>query len=235
MLLSVEQVTKSYGDRVLLDGVSFYLERGDKVGIIGVNGAGKSALLRLLAGAEEPDGGTVRLDPGVRMEYLPQNPVFQGERTVLEQVLLGLNDADRSLAEYEARTILNRLGVSRFEQSVGNLSGGERQRIAIARAILKDAPIVILDEATAFTDPENEDKIQSSIMALSKGKTLLVIAHRLSTIQNADQIVVLEKGHIVDQGTQAELLRRCLLYQKLWQAHIGAQGWAVTSGAKEGQ
>ena len=91
------------------------------------------------------------------------------------------------------------------------------------------------NEATAFTDPENEDKIQSSIMALSKGKTLLVIAHRLSTIQNADQIVVLEKGHIVDQGTQAELLRRCLLYQKLWQAHIGAQGWAVTSGAKEGQ
>ena len=100
---------------------------------------------------------------------------------------------------------------------------------------MKDAPIVILDEATAFTDPENEDKIQSSIMALSKGKTLLVIAHRLSTIQNADQIVVLEKGHIVDQGTQAELLRRCPLYQKLWQAHIGAQGWAVTSGAKEGQ
>ena len=94
---------------------------------------------------------------------------------------------------------------------------------------------MILDEATAFTDPENEDKIQSSIMALSKGKTLLVIAHRLSTIQNADQIVVLEKGHIVDQGTQAELLRRCLLYQKLWQGHIGAQGWAVTSGAKEGQ
>lgn len=82
------------------------------------------------------------------------------------------------------------------------LSGGERQRIAIARAILKDAPIVILDEATAFTDPENEDKIQRSLMALSQGKTLLVIAHRLSTIQNADQIVVLEKGRIVDKGTQ---------------------------------
>ena len=135
MLLSAEQLTKSYGDRVLLDGVSFYLERGDKVGIIGVNGAGKSTLLRLLAGAEEPDGGTVRLDPGVRMEYLPQNPVFQGERTVLEQVLLGLNDADRSLAEYEARTILNRLGVSRFEQSVGNLSGGERRRVALAAVL----------------------------------------------------------------------------------------------------
>ena len=145
MLLSAEQLTKSYGDRVLLDGVSFYLERGDKVGIIGVNGAGKSTLLRLLAGAEEPDGGTVRLDPGVRMEYLPQNPVFQGERTVLEQVLLGLNDADRSLAEYEARTILNRLGVSRFEQSVGNLSGGERRRVALAAVLARPCDVLILD------------------------------------------------------------------------------------------
>ena len=152
MLLSAEQLTKSYGDRVLLDGVSFYLERGDKVGIIGVNGAGKSTLLRLLAGAEEPDGGTVRLDPGVRMEYLPQNPVFQGERTVLEQVLLGLNDADRSLAEYEARTILNRLGVSRFEQSVGNLSGGERRRVALAAVLARPCDVLILDEPTNHLD-----------------------------------------------------------------------------------
>lgn len=114
------------------------------------------------------------------------------------------------------------------------LSGGERQRIAIARAILKDAPIVILDEATAFTDPENEDKIQRSIMALSRGKTLLVIAHRLSTIQNADQIVVLEKGSVADCGTQEELLGRCPLYQTLWTAHVGARNWAVTSGKKEG-
>ena len=89
-------------------------------------------------------------------------------------------------------------------------------------------------EATAFTDPENENKIQRSIMALSKGKTLLVIAHRLSTIQNADQIVVLEKGQIVDRGTQRELLFRCPLYQALWAAHVGAQTWAVTSGEKEG-
>ena len=223
MLLSVEQVTKSYGDRVLLDGVSFYLERGDKVGIIGVNGAGKSTLLRLLAGAEEPDGGTVRLDPGVRMEYLPQNPVFQGERTVLEQVLLGLNDADRSLAEYEARTILNRLGVSRFEQSVGNLSGGERQRVAIARAMMKNAPIVILDEATSYTDPENEAVLQDAIGRLTRGKTLIVIAHRLSTITDADQIAVVEQGKILDAGTHDELLKRCPLYAQMWAAHTQAK------------
>ena len=100
-------------------------------------------------------------------------------------------------------------------------------RLAIARAILKNAPIVILDEATAFTDPQNEDKIQKSIMALSKGKTLLVIAHRLSTIQNADQIVVLKKGQIVDCGKQGELLERCPLYADMWQAHIGAKNWSV--------
>ena len=109
-----------------------------------------------------------------------------------------------------------------------SLSGGERQRIAIARAILKNAPIVILDEATAFTDPQNEDKIQKSIMALSKGKTLLVIAHRLSTIQNADQIVVLKKGRIVDCGKQEELLKRCPLYADMWKAHIGAKNWSVS-------
>ena len=111
MLLSGEQLTKTYGTRTLLDGVSFYVDRGDKVGMIGVNGTGKSTLLRLLAGAEEPDEGTVRPDPNVRLEYLPQNPVFPGERTVLEQVLAGLRDDDRVLAEYEAKTILNRLGV----------------------------------------------------------------------------------------------------------------------------
>lgn len=103
-----------------------------------------------------------------------------------------------------------------------------KQRIAIARAILKNAPIVILDEATAFTDPQNEDKIQKSIMALSKGKTLLVIAHRLSTIQNADQIVVLKKGRIVDCGKQEELLKRCPLYADMWKAHIGAKNWSVS-------
>ena len=99
--------------------------------------------------------------------------------------------------------------------------------------LLKNAPIVILDEATAFTDPENEDKLQRSIAALTKGKTLLVIAHRLSTIKNADNIVVLRGGAIEAQGTQAQLLETCPLYREMWQAHIGAKNWAVSSAAKE--
>ena len=115
-----------------------------------------------------------------------------------------------------------------MDRNIFHLSGGEKQRIAIARAILKKAPIVILDEATAFTDPENEDKIQQSIMALTKGKTLLVIAHRLSTIQNADQIVLLQKGHIEAIGSQEELLKNSPLYADMWKAHIGAKAWAVS-------
>lgn len=108
------------------------------------------------------------------------------------------------------------------------LSGGEKQRIAIARMILKNAPVVILDEATAFTDPENEEKLQQSIAALTRGKTLLVIAHRLSTIRNADNIVVLKSGEVIAQGRQEELLQTCPLYRQMWQAHIGAKDWAVS-------
>ena len=99
--------------------------------------------------------------------------------------------------------------------------------------MLKNAPIVILDEATAFTDPENEDKIQRSIAALTKGKTMLVIAHRLSTIKNADNIVVLKNGAIAAEGRQEELLENCPLYREMWQAHIGAKNWAVSSAEKE--
>ena len=108
------------------------------------------------------------------------------------------------------------------------MSGGEKQRIAIARMILKNAPVVILDEATAFTDPENEEKLQQSIAALTRGKTLLVIAHRLSTIRNADNIVVLKSGEVIAQGRQEELLQTCPLYRQMWQAHIGAKDWAVS-------
>ena len=117
-----------------------------------------------------------------------------------------------------------------FETQVGggggHLSGGERQRISIARAMLKDAPIVILDEATAYTDPENEAVIQESLARLVHGKTLIVIAHRLSTIVDADQIIVVNNGCIEAAGTQEELLKSCPLYQKLWNAHIASRDTA---------
>ena len=152
MLLSAEGIGKSYGDRTMLHDVNFYLERGDKVGVVGVNGTGKSTLLRILAGVEESDRGTVSLDPGVRLEYVPQNPELNMEDTVLELVLRGLGSDARALAEYEAKTILTRLGLSQFDRTVGQLSGGERRRAALAAALVRESDVLILDEPTNHLD-----------------------------------------------------------------------------------
>ena len=123
-----------------------------------------------------------------------------------------------------------------FRSAGHALSGGERQRICIARAVLKDAPIVVFDEATAFADPENEARIQRLIAQMAQGKTLIVIAHRLSTITAADSIVVMEAGRVAAQGTHEELLATCPLYASMWDAHIGSARWAAGShgGAASG-
>jgi len=154
MLLSAEQIEKTYGTRTILGGVSFYLDRGDKVGVIGVNGTGKSTLLRILAGTEEPEAGTVTRDHNVRLEYLPQDPAFEGENTVLEQVFAGLSSEARELQGYEARTILMKLGMSDFDQRVGALSGGQRKRVAMASALVHPCDVLILDEPTNHLDSE---------------------------------------------------------------------------------
>ena len=239
------------GEDVLTD-VTFTAKQGEVTALVGPSGGGKSTTAKLAARFWDIQKGTITMggvdistvDPEVLLtDY---SMVFQDvvlfDDTVMENIRLGKRGATDAEVLAAARAANCEEFVQRlpkgYDTPIGEngakLSGGERQRIAIARAILKDAPIVILDEATAFTDPENEDKIQRSLMALSRGKTLLVIAHRLSTIQNADQIVVLEKGSVADCGTQEELLGRCPLYQTLWTAHVGARNWAVTSGKKEG-
>ncbi|HJC00801.1 MAG TPA: ABC-F family ATP-binding cassette domain-containing protein [Candidatus Flavonifractor merdavium] len=195
MLLSGEQLSKTYGTRTLLDGVSFYVDRGDKVGVIGVNGTGKSTLLRLLAGAEEPDEGTVRPDPNVRLEYLPQNPVFPRERTVLEQVLAGLSDDDRVLAEYEAKTILNRLGVSRFDQKVGELSGGERRRVALAAVLARPSDVLILDEPTNHLDNDMVNWLEEELKAW-KGALVMVTHDRYFLERIVTTMVEVEDGKL---------------------------------------
>ena len=152
MLLSAEQISKTYGTRKVLDRVSLYLEAGQKLGVIGVNGTGKSTLLRILAGAEEPDEGRVSRDPNVRLNYLPQLPAFDEKNTVLEQVFAGVSPEARALAEYEAKTILTRLGVPLFEQRVGALSGGQRKRVALCSALACPCDVLILDEPTNHLD-----------------------------------------------------------------------------------
>ena len=253
--IQLHDVSFSYGGsdgKEVLHHLELTIPQGKFTALVGPSGGGKSTIARLAARFWDVTGGSITLG-GRDIRELPLKQLsreisfvtqdnFLFDCSLKENIRLGRPGASDEEVFAAARAAQCEEFIGRLEHgwdtAAGDagkqLSGGERQRIAIARAILKDAPIVILDEATAFTDPENEDKIQRSIMALSKGKTLLVIAHRLSTIQNADQIVVLEKGQIVDRGTQRELLSRCPLYQALWAAHVGAQTWAVTSGEKEG-
>ena len=208
MLLSGERLTKIYGTRVLLDGVSFYVDRGDKVGVIGINGTGKSTLLRLLAGVEEPDEGTVRPDPNVRLEYLPQNPVFPGERTVLEQVLAGLSDDDRALAEYEAKTILNKLGVPRFDQKVGELSGGERRRVALAAVLARPSDVLILDEPTNHLDNDMVNWLEGELKAW-KGALVMVTHDRYFLERIVTFMVEVEDGKLYTyEGNYDKYLER---------------------------
>ena len=252
--IQLRDVSFSYGcdGEEVLHHLDLTIPQGKFTALVGPSGGGKSTIARLAARFWDVTGGSITLG-GRDIRALPLKQLsreisfvtqdnFLFDCSLKENIRLGRPGASDEEVFAAARAAQCEEFIGRLEHgwdtAAGDagkqLSGGERQRIAIARAILKDAPIVILDEATAFTDPENEDKIQRSIMALSKGKTLLVIAHRLSTIQNADQIVVLEKGQIVDRGTQRELLDRCPLYQTLWAAHVGARSWAVTSGEKEG-
>ena len=195
MLLSAEQVSKVYGDRVLLDGVSLYLERGDKIGVVGLNGAGKSTLLRLLAGTEEPDGGTVKTDPNVRLEYLPQNPVFPGENTVLEQVLAPLSPQARQLAEYEAKSILTRLDMADFDRKVGALSGGERRRVALAAVLARPCDVLILDEPTNHLDSEMVAWLEERLRGW-KGALVMVTHDRYFLERVVNRIAQVEEGRL---------------------------------------
>ncbi len=230
----------------VLQGVSLKMPEGSFTALVGPSGGGKSTVARLIARFWDVTGGSITIGgkniKELSIRQLSEMVSFVTQDNFLfncslkENIRLGNPNATDEEVYAAARAACCDEFIARLDKEYDTpagdagkrLSGGEKQRIAIARAILKNAPIVILDEATAFTDPQNEDKIQKSIMALSKGKTLLVIAHRLSTIQNADQIIVLKKGQIVDCGKQEELLNRCPLYADMWKAHIGAKNWSVS-------
>ena len=245
----LEHVTFSYDgseQNEVLHDVNLELPEESFTALVGPSGGGKSTIARLIARFWDVTGGNITIggknikELSIRqlselVSFVTQDN-FLFNCSLKENIRLGNPNATDEEVYAAAKAACCDEFIVRLDKGYDTpagdagkrLSGGEKQRIAIARAILKNAPIVILDEATAFTDPQNEDKIQKSIMALSKGKTLLVIAHRLSTIQNADQIVVLKKGRIVDCGKQEELLKRCPLYADMWKAHIGAKNWSVS-------
>ncbi len=207
MLLSAEGLVKTYGTRDILREVSLHLERGDRVGVIGVNGTGKSTLLRILAGVEEPDGGTVRRDPNVRLEYLPQDPAFSGEHTVLEQVFAGLSQEARELQEYEARTILTKLGVSDFGQRVGELSGGQRKRVAMASALVHPCDVLILDEPTNHLDNDMVLWLEEYLRQY-RGALVMVTHDRYFLERVVNRMVEVEGGKLYSyEGGYRDYLR----------------------------
>lgn len=232
------------GPEVLHD-VSFEAPSGKVTALVGPSGAGKTTLVRLVPRLWEAASGAVELG-GVDVRELPLDAllarismvfqdVFLFHGTVKENLRLARPDATdaqldaacRAARAYDFIQALPKKYDTLLGERGARLSGGEKQRLSIARALLKDAPVLLLDEATAFADPENEARIQEALSELCADRTVLVVAHRLSTIATADHIVVLDGGRVDDQGTHAELLERSALYQRLWKSHTEALDWSL--------
>lgn len=241
-----ENVSFSYdGDNLALDNVSFDVKSGTSLALVGPSGGGKTTVAGLIARFWDVNDGAVKIG-GVNVKDIPKEElmntvsyVFQDsrllKRSILENARLSRPDATvqevmLALEKAQCTDIIEKLpdGINTVIGTKGvYLSGGEQQRIAIARAILKDAPIVVLDEATAFADPENEYLVQKSFKELSKNKTVIMIAHRLSTIQGCDNIIVLENGRISEQGVHDELLKKNGIYTKMWKDYQSSVSWKV--------
>ena len=247
--ISFENVRFAYQEKEVLHGISFQAAPGSLTALVGESGSGKSTLAKLLVHYYDVTGGAIRIggqsltDMSVeslnrQISYVSQEQ-FLFNISLLENIRLGKPEASDEEVMAAARKaqcgeFLSRLpeGIHTLAGDGGKqLSGGERQRISLARAILKDAPIVVLDEATAFMDPENEEKMNEAIGEVIQGKTVIVIAHRLYSIIGADHICVLEQGRLADMGTHEELLNRCEAYRKLWHAAESSARWAVKSDA----
>ncbi len=236
--LELRDVHFAYQEKEVLHGISMDIPEGSFAALVGPSGSGKSTIARLIASLWDVSDGSIRLG-GTDIRQIPQEAYadriafvsqdnYLFNMTVRENIRIGRPSATDAEVEEAARQSGCHdfiLGLEKgydtlVGSSGGHLSGGERQRISIARAMLKAAPIVILDEATAYTDPENEAVIQRSVSKLTEGKTLIVIAHRLSTVMDADRIYVIKDGVIDDAGTHEELLRHHGLYETMWNAHM---------------
>jgi len=238
--IELKNVSFSYeeGGKNVLENINIKLKQDAVNAFVGPSGGGKSTIAKLIASLWETSTGDIRIG-GISEKEIPLEQIneiiayvsqdnYLFDDTIINNIRMGKLDA----TDQEVERIAKNSGCHEFIMNLengyetqvggagGHLSGGERQRIAIARAMLKNSPIVILDEATAYTDPENEAVVQASVAKLVKGKTLIVIAHRLSTIANADKIIVIEDGKVEAEGIQKELLKKCKLYSEMWEAHM---------------
>ncbi|WP_130811884.1 ABC transporter ATP-binding protein [Olsenella sp. Marseille-P4559] len=246
--IALNHVRFGYEEKEVLHGIDLKIPEGSVTALVGPSGSGKSTIARLIASLWDVQEGSITIgdvdikdmsltDYNSQIAYVSQDS-FLFDTSVRENIRMGHPSAsDREVEEIARKSgyydFIMKLE-NGFDTIVGgsgaHLSGGERQRISIARAMMKNAPILILDEATAYTDPENEAMIQKSVSALSKGKTLIVIAHRLSTITDSEQIVVIKGGNIEARGTHTELLTSCALYRNMWETHVYAKDTDDTEG-----
>ena len=246
-----EDVHFGYKETEILHGISFQTKPGTMTAIVGPSGSGKSTIAKLMAGFWDVTSGSVRFG-GQDIRQIPFEQLmgeisyvaqdnFLFDKSIRENIRMGNPAATDEEVEDAAKAANCHDFIMQLEQGYDalagdagdRLSGGERQRITIARAMLKPSSVVILDEATAYADPENEALIQQAISKLVAGKTLIVVAHRLNTIRNADQILVVANGNIAGRGTQEELLRECPIYQKMWQDYAGTIEEADLKGGVE--
>ena len=232
-------------DKQVLNDISLSVPAGHTVALVGPSGGGKSTIAKLLPRFFDVDSGEItiggvsvkQIDPKELMKNV--SFVFQNTRlfkmSILDNVRYGMPDAtleqvNKALDLAQCREIIDKLpnGIDTVIGSKGTyLSGGEQQRVVLARAILKNAPIVVLDEATAFADPENERLIQEALHKLAAGKTVLMIAHRLTSVVNAEQIIVVEEGKIAERGTHKELLEKNGIYAKMWAEYQQSVTWTL--------
>ncbi len=246
-----DDVCFSYdGEKNVLKNISLVIPAGQTVAFVGPSGGGKTTLASMISRFYDPESGTVRIG-GVNVRNIPKEElmntvsfVFQNSRlikaSVLDNVRMGKPDATReevmaALENAQCQDIIEKLpeGVDTVIGAKGvYLSGGERQRIAIARVMLKDTPIIILDEATAFADPDNETKVQAAFSKLSQGKTVIMIAHRLTTVTGADTICVIQDGRIVESGSSRELMKRDGLFARMWRNYQTSVKWKVEKEAE---
>ena len=195
ILLNAEGISKSYSEKILLDNVSLGINEGDKIGLIGVNGTGKSTFLKILAGVDEAEAGTVITGNGVRIGYLPQNPDFDGDKTILEQAMAGVSPAEQEAKEFQVKNILTRLGLSEYEQKIGVLSGGQKKRVAMAAALAAETELLILDEPTNHIDSSMVDWLESYLAAY-KGAIFMITHDRYFLERVANKIVELDHGKL---------------------------------------
>lgn len=243
--VTFQNVGFAYDKTPVVQGADLIIKEGQTTALVGESGSGKSTLAKLLVHYYDVDQGSIRIGGqdirkmslealNQQISYVAQEQ-FLFNTSLLENIRMGRwNATDGEVLDAAERAqcmeFIEKLpeGIHTMAGDGGKqLSGGQRQRIALARAIIKDAPIIVLDEATAFTDPENEEKMNAAIREVVRGKTLLVIAHRLPSVKNAEQICVMEHGKIVAAGTHKELLKNCREYQKLWKASAESANWQV--------